>query len=85
MAGERSQDKPPHVLAERKHRDTACAKTPAGSSEELPAIELSATDSRVFVRALLRPQPVNLRLQDTIRRYREHSDAARSMAVLRKK
>ena len=73
------------MLAERKYRDSVSAKAPAGSSEEFPAIELSATDNLVFVRALLRPQSVNLRLQDTIRRYREHGNVVPSMAAPRKK
>jgi uncharacterized protein (DUF1778 family) len=34
-------------------------------------IVLSAADSRAFVDALLDPPPVNARLQDSVRRYRE--------------
>ena len=33
-------------------------------------IVLSATESRAFVDALLRPPPVNSRLRDSVRRYR---------------
>ncbi|MBW7921424.1 MAG: DUF1778 domain-containing protein [Rubellimicrobium sp.] len=39
--------------------------------EEHQHLELSVRDSQAFVRALLEPQPVNERLHDTIRRYRE--------------
>ncbi|MCW5695265.1 MAG: DUF1778 domain-containing protein [Bauldia sp.] len=38
--------------------------------EEHRQIELSVADSRVFVDALLHPRPVNARLKQTIRRYR---------------
>jgi uncharacterized protein (DUF1778 family) len=34
-------------------------------------LELSVRDSQVFVDALLNPKPVNDRLRETIRRYRE--------------
>jgi uncharacterized protein (DUF1778 family) len=34
-------------------------------------IELSVRDSRAFVDALLNPKPVNDRLRETVRRYRE--------------
>src|ERR1700720_3767881 len=34
-------------------------------------IELSVRDSQAFVDALLNPKPVNERLRDTVRRYRE--------------
>jgi uncharacterized protein (DUF1778 family) len=34
-------------------------------------LELSLRDSKAFVDALLNPKPVNERLRDTVRRYRE--------------
>jgi uncharacterized protein (DUF1778 family) len=34
-------------------------------------VELSGRDSRTFVDALLHPRPVNDRLRETVRRYRE--------------
>lgn len=39
--------------------------------EELQQFELSVRDSHAFVDALLNPKPVNDRLRDTVRRYRE--------------
>src|SRR5277367_5378049 len=39
--------------------------------EEHNQLSLSVRDSEAFVDALLRPQPVNERLRDTVRRYRE--------------
>jgi uncharacterized protein (DUF1778 family) len=39
--------------------------------EEHQHLELSVRDSEAFVEALLNPQPVNDRLRETIRRYRE--------------
>ena len=39
--------------------------------EEHQQLELSLRDSETFVEALLNPKPVNDRLRDTIRRYRE--------------
>ena len=39
--------------------------------EEHQQIELSVRDSQAFVDALLNPKPVNDRLCDTVRRYRE--------------
>jgi uncharacterized protein (DUF1778 family) len=39
--------------------------------EEHQQLELSIRDSEAFVDALLHPKPVNARLRDTIRRYRE--------------
>src|SRR5580693_2198267 len=39
--------------------------------EEHQQLDLSVRDSEAFVEALLNPQPVNDRLRDTIRRYRE--------------
>ena len=38
-------------------------------------LELSVRDSDAFVHALLHPKPVNARLRDTIRRYREATGA----------
>jgi uncharacterized protein (DUF1778 family) len=43
--------------------------------EEHQQLELSVRDSRAFVDALLNPRPVNERLGDTLRRYREASGA----------
>jgi Protein of unknown function (DUF1778) len=37
-------------------------------------IELSVRDSRAFVDALSNPKPVNDRLRETVRRYREATD-----------
>jgi len=42
--------------------------------EEHRQLELSVRDSQAFVEALLNPQPVNDRLRDTVRRYREMTD-----------
>lgn len=39
--------------------------------EEHRQLELSVRDSQAFVDALLNPKPVNHRLRDTVRRYRE--------------
>lgn len=39
--------------------------------EEHHQLALSVRDSEAFVDALLNPQPVNDRLRDTVRRYRE--------------
>jgi uncharacterized protein (DUF1778 family) len=39
--------------------------------EEHQQLELSVRDSEAFVHALLNPKPVNDRLRDTVRRYRE--------------
>ena len=39
--------------------------------EEHQQLELSMRDSHAFVDALLNPKPVNDRLRDTVRRYRE--------------
>jgi uncharacterized protein (DUF1778 family) len=41
------------------------------SIEEHQRIELSVRDSQAFVEALLKPRPVNDRLRDTVRRYRQ--------------
>jgi uncharacterized protein (DUF1778 family) len=43
--------------------------------EEYQQLELSVRDSEAFVEALLNPKPVNDRLRDTIRRYRETTGA----------
>ncbi|MDQ0472277.1 type II toxin-antitoxin system TacA family antitoxin [Labrys wisconsinensis] len=43
--------------------------------EEHQRIELSLRDSQAFVAALLDPQPVNERLRDTVRRYRDLTGA----------
>src|SRR5215467_13472197 len=42
--------------------------------EEHRQLELSVRDSEAFVDALLNPKPVNDRLRDTVRRYRERVD-----------
>ncbi len=39
--------------------------------EDYRQLELSVRDSEAFVEALLNPKPVNERLRDTVRRYRE--------------
>jgi uncharacterized protein (DUF1778 family) len=39
--------------------------------EEHQRLDLSVRDSQAFVEALLNPQPVNDRLRDTVRRYRQ--------------
>lgn len=39
--------------------------------EDAPCLNLSVNDRKVFVEALITPQPVNDRLRDTVRRYRE--------------
>ena len=41
--------------------------------EEHSQLALSVRDSEAFVDALLNPQPVNDRLRDTVRRYRERA------------
>ena len=41
--------------------------------EEHQRLELSVRDSEAFVHALLNPKPVNDRLRDTVRRYREQT------------
>ena len=41
--------------------------------EEHLRLDLSLQDSRAFVEAMLNPQPVNDRLRETVRRYREAS------------
>ena len=40
---------------------------------EYQHLELSVRDSQAFVQALIEPRPVNDRLQDTVRRYRERT------------
>ncbi len=39
--------------------------------EEHQRLDLSVRDSEAFVEALLHPQPVNERLRETVRRYRQ--------------
>lgn len=41
--------------------------------EEHQNLELSVRDGQAFVQSLVEPQPVNERLQDTVRRYRERT------------
>lgn len=43
--------------------------------EDHRQLELSVRDSRAFVDALLNPKPVNARLRDTVRRYRDITGA----------
>jgi uncharacterized protein (DUF1778 family) len=43
--------------------------------EEHQQLELSVRDSQAFVDALLHPKPVNDRLRETVRRYREVTGA----------
>jgi len=42
--------------------------------EEHNQLALSVRDSEAFVDALLKPTPINDRLRDTVRRYRERAD-----------
>jgi hypothetical protein len=53
--------------------------------DSLAVVELSARDSATFVSALLDPKPVNARLQDTVRRYRDQRDmrSEGAMAAIR--
>ncbi|GEO83026.1 hypothetical protein ROR02_31570 [Pararhodospirillum oryzae] len=39
--------------------------------EEHQSLDLSVRDGQAFVQALVEPRPVNERLRDTVRRYRE--------------
>jgi uncharacterized protein (DUF1778 family) len=39
--------------------------------EEHQQLKLSVRDSQVFIEALLNPKPINSRLRETVRRYRE--------------
>lgn len=39
--------------------------------EKAASLNLSVDDRKVFVEALIKPQPVNDRLRDTVRRYRQ--------------
>lgn len=39
--------------------------------EEHQRLDLSVRDTQAFVEALINPQPVNERLRDTVRRYRQ--------------
>lgn len=39
--------------------------------EEYQRLDLSVRDSQAFVQALINPKPVNDRLRETVRRYRE--------------
>jgi uncharacterized protein (DUF1778 family) len=43
--------------------------------EEHQHLALSLRDSQAFVEALVEPEPVNGRLRDTVRRYRERTGA----------
>jgi uncharacterized protein (DUF1778 family) len=43
--------------------------------EEHQRLELSVRDSHAFIEALLRPRPVNARLRQTIRRFRQATGA----------
>ena len=43
--------------------------------EDHQRLDLSVRDSQAFVEALLNPLPVNDRLRDTVRRYREETGA----------
>lgn len=47
-----------------------CAQDAASEPIE-EHLDLSQSDSRAFVEALTNPQPVNERLRETIRRYRQ--------------
>ncbi len=50
---------------------TSLQEAASRAVEEHRQLSLSLRDGQAFVRALLEPQPVNDRLQDTVRRYRE--------------
>jgi uncharacterized protein (DUF1778 family) len=43
--------------------------------EDHQQLELSVRDSQTFVEALLKPKPINGRLRETVRRYREITGA----------
>jgi uncharacterized protein (DUF1778 family) len=43
--------------------------------EEHQRLDLSIRDSQAFAEALINPQPVNERLRDTVRRYRQATGA----------
>lgn len=43
--------------------------------EDHQILDLSLRDSQAFVQALMNPQPVNERLRDTVRRYRQRTGA----------
>jgi uncharacterized protein (DUF1778 family) len=49
----------------------ASVQAAARTAIERHQVELTVRDSQVFVAALLEPQPVNQRLQETVRLYRE--------------
>ncbi len=51
-------------------QDAACR-----AIEQHQRIELSVRDSQAFVEALLKPRPVNDRLRETVRRYRQATGA----------
>jgi hypothetical protein len=54
---------------EKYPKPMTCSSPPISEVNEL--IELSALDTKVFVQCVLEPVPVNERLRETIRRYRE--------------
>jgi uncharacterized protein (DUF1778 family) len=73
MAGHRSFDElhnrmPPERRARNDAATSALVQEPAGGQQD---ITLSDRDSQAFVRAVTMPTPVNDRLRDTVRRYRE--------------
>jgi len=77
MTGHRSFDELRNRMSpERRARNDAATGAllhePAGGQ---PAIILSGSDSRTFVRALTTPVPVNDRLRETIRRYRRRTES----------
>lgn len=45
------------------------------NTDEHRQLNLSTEDRRVFVEALINPKPVNDRLRDTVRRYRQATGA----------
>ena len=51
----------------------AAADAARRAIEEHQQLLLSVRDSEAFVDALLNPKPVNDRLRDTVRRYRERT------------
>jgi len=59
-------------------RDKTAANVPFGEDDSASPgrprqqrLVLSRRDTDAFVKALLNPQPVNARLRETVRRYRE--------------
>jgi uncharacterized protein (DUF1778 family) len=63
-----------HALQGRTVTDfvlTSVQEAARRAIEEHQRLDLSVRDSQAFVEALIDPQPVNDRLRDTVRRYRQ--------------